>query len=112
MSAAVDGLMNVAVFGDLSGHLEPLLGALDELGVDLATACVPDGLVIVQVGDLVHHGPDGDSIVALVDRLLHQNPGRWAQLLGNHEAQHVAGHDVGAGPVPKRRLVWPERAWA
>jgi hypothetical protein len=35
--------MNVAVFGDLSGHLEPLLGALDELGVDLATACVPDG---------------------------------------------------------------------
>jgi Calcineurin-like phosphoesterase len=84
-------MTRIAVLGDLSGHLTPFAGALRGLGVDLARAEVPDDLVVVQVGDLVHKGPDSDMIVAVVDRLLDANPGRYVQLLGNHEDQYLGG---------------------
>jgi Calcineurin-like phosphoesterase len=84
-------MVRIAVLGDLSGHLAPFVQALRELGVDVAGAEVPDDLVVVQVGDLVHKGPDSDAIVALVDRLLDANPGRYVQLLGNHEDQYLGG---------------------
>ncbi len=84
-------MTRIAVLGDLSGHLAPFVRALGELGVDVAAAAVPDDLVVVQVGDLVHKGPDSDTIVALVDRLLDANPGRYVQLLGNHEDQYLGG---------------------
>src|SRR6266536_282588 len=84
-------MTRIAVLGDLSGHLAPFVQALGELGVDVAAARVPDDLVVVQVGDLVHKGPDSDTIVALVDRLLDANPGRYLQLLGNHEDQYLGG---------------------
>jgi hypothetical protein len=85
----------VAIFGDLSGHTTPLYPALVALGVDVADGSIPYGLTVVQVGDLVHRGPDGDEAVALVDRLMTANPGRWVQLMGNHEAQHVGGPSFG-----------------
>src|SRR6266704_3187599 len=85
-------MTQIAVLGDLSGHLAPFAQALRELGVDVAAAQVPDDLVVVQVGDLVHKGPDSDAIVALVDRLLAANPGCYVQLLGNHEDQYLGGH--------------------
>lgn len=83
----------VAVFGDLSGHLGPFRDALEDLGADLDRAELPEGLSIVQLGDLVHKGPDSDEIVALVDAMLARHPGRWLQLVGNHEAHHLAGGD-------------------
>ncbi len=84
-------MTRIAVLGDLSGHLAPFVRALGDLGVDVAAAAVPDDLVVVQVGDLVHKGPDSDTIVALVDRLLDANPDRYVQLLGNHEDQYLGG---------------------
>jgi hypothetical protein len=85
----------VAIFGDLSGHPAPLYPALESLGVDVAAGSIPDGVTMVQVGDLVHRGPGGDEAVALVDRLMATSPGRWVQLLGNHEAEHVGGPAFG-----------------
>ncbi|MGI8753317.1 MAG: metallophosphoesterase [Acidimicrobiales bacterium] len=88
-------MARVALFGDLSGHTVPLYPALEALGVDLAADRIPEDLVVVQVGALVHKGPDGDEAVALVDRMMLANPGRWVQLIGNHEAQHLAGPGFG-----------------
>lgn len=86
----------IAVLGDLSGHLKPLLTTLAELGVEVDDRNVPrevrwpDDLVVVQVGDLVHKGPVSELVVAVVDSLFRRT-GRWVQLLGNHEAQYVPG---------------------
>ena len=77
----------VAVIGDVGGHLGPLVTALSALGVDVVNARVPDGLTVVQVGDLVHRGPDSQGVVELVDRFLRRDPQRWVQLVGNHEMQ-------------------------
>ena len=86
----------IAVLGDLSGHLKPLLTTLAELGVEVDDRNVPrevrwpDDLVVVQVGDLVHKGPVSELVVAVVDALFRRT-GRWVQLLGNHEAQYLPG---------------------
>lgn len=85
----------IAVLGDLSGHTVPLYRALEQLGVDLGAMRVPRDLTVVQLGDLVHRGPDGDEAVAFVDEMMGRNPTRWVQLLGNHEAQHVDGPGFG-----------------
>lgn len=79
----------VAVVGDVGGHLAALRQELQRLGADPATGRLPDDLTVVQVGDLVHRGPDSDGVVALVERYLREQPERWVQLLGNHEAQYV-----------------------
>lgn len=86
----------IAVLGDLSGHLKPLLTTLAELGVEVDDRNVPrrvtwpEDLLVVQVGDLVHKGPVSELVVAVVDALFRRT-GRWIQLLGNHEAQYVPG---------------------
>lgn len=91
----MSAVSRVALFGDLSGHTTPLYPALEALGIVLKTATIPGDLTVVQVGDLVHKGPGGDEAVALVDRMMSVNPGRWVQLMGNHEAQHLAGPAFG-----------------
>lgn len=95
MSPAV----RVAVIGDVAGHLTELRAELDRLGADPATQRLPPGLVVVQVGDLVHRGPDSAAVVALVDRYLRDQPEQWVQLAGNHEVQYLA----------EPRFAWPER---
>jgi hypothetical protein len=86
----------IAVIGDLSGHLKPLLTTLAELGVAVDDRDVPrrvqwpDDLVVVQVGDLVHKGPVSELVVAVVESLFRRT-GRWVQLVGNHEAQYLPG---------------------
>ena len=79
----------VAVIGDIGGHLTQLTRALVRLGADPDTLRLPSDLQVVQVGDLVHRGPDSAGVVALVDRLLTDQPGQWHQLAGNHEGQYV-----------------------
>jgi hypothetical protein len=71
---------------------------LAELGADTSSGTLPEDLVVVQVGNLVHKGPDSAAVVALVDRMLLGSPERWVQLIGNHEAQEGLG-----GPS-----FWPE----
>jgi hypothetical protein len=80
--------------GDVGGHAFMLRRCLVELDVDVVGGVLPDDLVVIQVGDLIHTGPDSAGVVALVDRLMAGSPGRWVQLIGNHEAQEGLG-----GPV-------------
>jgi hypothetical protein len=87
------------VIGDVGGHATALLDELVRLGADPGTGRLPDDLHVVQVGDLVHRGPDSDQVVALVDGYLTHQPGQWTQLVGNHEMQYLRE------PV----FEWPER---
>lgn len=91
--------MRWAVVGDIGGHLHPLVAELTRLGVDVESATIPEDLTVVQVGDLIHRGPDSAGVIRLVDRLIGFNPGRWLQLVGNHEAQYLR----------KPAFVWRER---
>lgn len=84
---------NVAILGDLSGHLAPMVESLKTLGIvfDEALAIMewPRGLTVVQVGDLIHKGPDSDEIISFVDYMLHDAAhANWVQLMGNHESQY------------------------
>ena len=89
----------VAVVGDVGGHVSTLEAELVRLGADPVTGELPDDLTVVQVGDLVHRGPDSAAVVSLVDRYLCRQPKQWVQLLGNHEAQYLR----------EPAFVWPER---
>lgn len=79
----------VAVIGDVGGHLDELTSELSRLGADPRTRQLPEDLTVIQVGDLVHRGPNSEGVVALVDRYLSASPGQWIQLAGNHEAQYL-----------------------
>lgn len=81
----------IAVIGDVGGHAWVLRRCLEELEADTKSGALPDDLVVVQVGDLVHKGPDSPGVVALVERMMTGSPGRWIQLIGNHEAQEGLG---------------------
>lgn len=89
----------VAVIGDVGGHADELRRALIDLGLDERTGQLPDDLIVIQVGDLIHRGPDSPGAIALVDRIQLGQPDRWIQLAGNHEAQYLAP------PM----FHWPER---
>ncbi|MGI8459732.1 MAG: metallophosphoesterase [Propionibacteriaceae bacterium] len=79
----------VAVIGDVAGHLDELRTELVRLGADAVTLELPPGLLVIQVGDLIHRGPDSTGVVRLVDRYLSDQPAQWVQLVGNHEAQYL-----------------------
>ena len=53
-----------------------------------------EGLAIIQVGDLVHKGPDPSGCVAACQPIPVNSPGQWVQLVGNHEAQYLGGTSV------------------
>lgn len=90
-----ESMDDIYIFGDIGGHFDPFMTALEKLGVDTFMACVPVGTTIIQVGDLVHRGPKSDALVKFVDAALKNNEredcGRWIQLLGNHEGHHIGG---------------------
>ncbi|MCW3156926.1 metallophosphoesterase [Micropruina sonneratiae] len=83
MSAAAG--LRIAVIGDVGGHLDALRAQLASLGVPDGTGPLPPDLRVIQVGDLVHRGPDSAGVVALVDGYLRRQPQGWLQLVGNHE---------------------------
>ena len=58
--------IRVAVIGDVGGHVEELRRELRALGAS-ETGVLPDDLVVIQVGDLVHRGPDSEAVVRLVN---------------------------------------------
>lgn len=85
----------MAVFGDVGGQVGAFRHQLGQLGIDPQDPVIPDGLLIVQVGDLVsmtgstsHRNLD---TVALAAALAARNPGRYLQLLGNHELGALGG---------------------
>lgn len=81
----------VAVVGDVGGHRDALAAALRGLGAvdDDAVLRLPADLVVVQVGDLVHRGPDSPGVLRLVDGIMARQPDQWVQLVGNHEQRYV-----------------------
>src|SRR3981189_523115 len=81
----------IAIIGDVGGWCHRLDEAIVSLGGDPDAGTPPEDLTVVQVGDLVDKGPDSMGALALIDRMLVGSPGRWTQLLGNHEAGYVGG---------------------
>jgi hypothetical protein len=104
--ASADGT-RVAMLGDVQGRLDALNRALSSLGVKRgrteAEETWPEGLTVVQVGDLIHRGPASDAVVAVAAREL--RAGRWIQLFGNHEAVHLP---AGRWIVPGDERLSPE----
>lgn len=96
-SAPVPG--RVAVVGDVGGQLPALRDQLVGLGADAETLALPPDLTVIQVGDLMHRGPDSPGVIGLVDRVMTEQPGQWVQLAGNHEALYLG--------LPQ--FHWPER---
>ncbi|GAA3838155.1 hypothetical protein GCM10022243_00800 [Saccharothrix violaceirubra] len=82
----------VAVIGDVGGHADQLRWALEWLGAGAGR--LPSDLTVIQVGDLVDRGPDSTGALDVVARLLDEQPDRWIQLVGNHEAQYLPGGTV------------------
>jgi hypothetical protein len=89
----------VAVFGDVGGHAAELRAALVTLGADSLTLRLPDDLTVIQVGDLIHRGPDTAAAIQMARNAMAGQPGQWVQLVGNHEAYYLT--------PPK--FHWPER---
>ena len=88
--------MRIAVIGDVGGHADSLRSELTRLGAH--DGSLPEDLLVIQVGDLIHRGPDSAQVVEMVDRYLRTQPTQWIQLIGNHEAHYLQP------PV----FVWPE----
>ena len=80
--------MRIAVIGDVGGHAGPLRHELARLGAR-SDGSLPDDLIVVQVGDLIHRGPDSAEVVDTVDHYLRTQPDQWIQLVGNHEAHYL-----------------------
>lgn len=89
----------VALFGDVGGHAEQLRAALVELGADPTTLELPADLTVVQVGDLIHRGPDIPGSISIARTAMARQPDRWVQLAGNHESYYLT----------PPRFHWPER---
>lgn len=104
--------MRFALFGDIGGHRRLFEEALTRLGVDVDATTIPDGLTVVQVGDLVDRGPDSAGCVALADRFLRACPQRWIQLFGNHEGNRIGGPKFWDEPLEEQASAILERWWA
>jgi hypothetical protein len=79
--------MRIAVIGDIGGHAEQLRLELVRLGAR-PDGSLPADLVVIQVGDLIHRGPDSSQVIDIVDHYLRSQPAQWIQLIGNHEANY------------------------
>jgi hypothetical protein len=105
----------VAVIGDVGGHRDELMAELRRLGADRGSGRLPADLTVVQVGDLVHRGPDSEGVVALVDAYLDEQPAQWVQLVGNHEAHYLRPpvfewpERIGDGAIDTLRAWWAEQ---
>ena len=84
--------MSTLLVGDVAGHLSALDSVLKPFGVSVTDGHVPEGVVVVQVGDLVGRSSESEQLVRTVDRIRRQTPDRWVQLAGNHEMHHLGGH--------------------
>lgn len=87
----------VVILGDIGGQFEAFETTIRELGIDPGNPVLPDGMTLIQVGDILRVGGahpelDNDGCVALADSLIRVNPGRYIQLIGNHEAAAIGGH--------------------
>lgn len=87
--------MITVVIGDIGGHATVLERILDDLGIGKDNK-VPEHIRVVNVGDLVRaddrYRDSNEEIVRRVSKIIDSNPpGRWVQLIGNHECAALAG---------------------
>lgn len=107
-------MTEIYVLGDFGGQLELFRRTLDHIGVgpDLK---VPQGLIVVQVGDVARASLDSyldsDACISLADELLLANPKQYVQLMGNHEAAMIGrfySDRAGVHDSPIIRRWWTE----
>lgn len=79
------------VFGDTGGHYRQLRAGLEAIGYNTETHKLPEDMVVIHCGDLLHKGPNSAAVIFMVNRVMKHNPGQWIQLLGNHEYQYLGG---------------------
>lgn len=103
--------MQLALFGDIGGHYAPFAQGLEDLGVDVGSTRVPEGMVVVQVGDLIDRGPQSAQCVDLADRFMRADPNRWIQLFGNHEGNRVGGPRFWDEPLDPDTATTLRRWW-
>ena len=104
--------MRIAVFGDIGGHAQPFADELIILGCDPETGEMPDDLVVVQVGDLIHRGPDQEAVLVMVARFMAKHPDRWIQLVGNHESHYLGGPEfIHGGPELQDNSIVELQTW-
>jgi hypothetical protein len=82
------------IFPDIGGHLHVFRNMLEYVGMDLTTLLIPEGMIIVQLGDLVHKGEKSLECLQLAYALKQTNGDKYIQLLGNHEAHYLGGSDL------------------
>lgn len=99
--------MKILVYGDIGGHYWPFARSLSQHGIDLEHATFSDDTIVIQVGDLIHRGPDSDDCIEAVDEMLTKYPDQWIQLLGNHEGHHIGGPEFGDS---RSHEMWSVRA--
>lgn len=77
------------VIGDIGGQLDIFEQSLRSVGVDTDAMVIPDGVTVVQLGDVIrmHESPhlNNIAVLSLVNSLRRNNPGKYIQLWGNHE---------------------------
>lgn len=100
-----------AVIGDVAGHYADLTQELRRLGADPEAGTLPPDLIVVQVGDLIHRGPQSDAVVALVDHFIRTAPQQWIQLIGNHEAHYARAQVFEWHEQISARAISAVRAW-
>jgi hypothetical protein len=79
------------IFGDTGGHYRQLKAGLEAIGFNPETNKLPEDVIVVHCGDLLHKGPNSAAVLFMVNRIMENNPGQWVQLLGNHEYQYLGG---------------------
>lgn len=109
--------LNYVIVGDVGGHASALEDIVRRYGCDPATGFVPEGTVVIQVGDLVRlsrrRGEFSDVCVTIADRFMKSSPGRWIQLFGNHEIGLLGGprHVTWTNDVSLETLSTVRRWW-
>jgi hypothetical protein len=73
------GMAKIVIIGDVGGCSDQLTQSIRPV--------TDGGTLVIQVGDLIDRGPNSRGVLALVQQRLRADPGRWIQLIGNHESQ-------------------------
>lgn len=84
--------MKICVIPDIGGHATVFNSMLTQAGIH--NYRIPNDMVVIQLGDLVHKGPDSAECVQIAQKLITANPHTYIQLIGNHEAHYLGGVEL------------------
>lgn len=84
--------MKIVMIGDIGGHASAFNHMLNLANVK--NYHIKSNLCVIQMGDLVHKGPQSDECVRIAQRLIENNPDNYIQLYGNHDDAYHNGTPV------------------